>query len=209
MEIKCDRCGKVFNRRPSKIGINEHQYCSRECTHSEANTHIRISNCLNCGKPLVGDYRAKYCSHSCSAQKNNLYRVVEHSCAFCGNNFKSKGEGQKCCSQVCFQAYIKMQEIERWLRGTWDGCTAKNKELSKRIRDFLLDNCNYKCEKCGWSGINMYSGNTTLQIHHKDGDYQNNIKDNLEVLCPNCHSLTENNGSLNEKGKGRRIRLYK
>lgn len=30
-----------------------------------------------------------------------------------------------------------------------------------------------------------------LEIHHKDGDRSNNELDNLELLCPNCHSYTE------------------
>lgn len=31
-----------------------------------------------------------------------------------------------------------------------------------------------------------------LEIHHKDGDSLNNELDNLVLLCPNCHALTEN-----------------
>lgn len=31
-----------------------------------------------------------------------------------------------------------------------------------------------------------------LEIHHKDGNHLNNVLDNLQLLCPNCHALTEN-----------------
>ncbi len=31
-----------------------------------------------------------------------------------------------------------------------------------------------------------------LELHHKDGDNKNNLLSNLELLCPNCHSQTEN-----------------
>jgi predicted HNH restriction endonuclease len=31
-----------------------------------------------------------------------------------------------------------------------------------------------------------------LEIHHKDGNNSNNELSNLEIICPNCHSLTEN-----------------
>jgi len=34
-------------------------------------------------------------------------------------------------------------------------------------------------------------------MHHKDGNRSNNKEDNLELLCPNCHSLTDNFGILN------------
>lgn len=47
-----------------------------------------------------------------------------------------------------------------------------------------------KCENCGlteWLGKEI-----TLEIHHIDGDHLNNSLENLQLLCPNCHSYTEN-----------------
>lgn len=56
-------------------------------------------------------------------------------------------------------------------------------------KHILLNNIfDYKCNKCGiheWMGQKI-----TLEIEHKDGDNWNNKKENLEFLCPNCHSLT-------------------
>ena len=46
--------------------------------------------------------------------------------------------------------------------------------------------------------MNEYTYLVPLQIHHIDGDCLNNIEDNLELLCPNCHSLTENYGNRNK-----------
>lgn len=54
----------------------------------------------------------------------------------------------------------------------------------------MLSKTNYKCELCGWGEINPYTNTFPLEIHHKDGDYRNNEESNLQVLCPNCHSLT-------------------
>lgn len=42
--------------------------------------------------------------------------------------------------------------------------------------------------RCGldeWLGEKL-----VLELEHKDGNNQNNIRENLEALCPNCHSLT-------------------
>lgn len=45
--------------------------------------------------------------------------------------------------------------------------------------------------------VNPVTKLVPLQIHHIDGDCLNNNEDNLELLCPNCHSLTETYGNLN------------
>lgn len=34
--------------------------------------------------------------------------------------------------------------------------------------------------------------NISFELHHKDGNKLNNSRDNLEILCPNCHSQTPN-----------------
>ena len=47
-----------------------------------------------------------------------------------------------------------------------------------------------RCEDCGiseWRGKPL-----SLALHHVNGDGQDNRLENLRLLCPNCHSLTEN-----------------
>lgn len=58
------------------------------------------------------------------------------------------------------------------------------------IRKYVLLERNERCEECG---INEYNGKPiTLEIHHIDGNNQNHVLNNLQVLCPNCHSQTHN-----------------
>ena len=48
----------------------------------------------------------------------------------------------------------------------------------------------YRCEVCGlseWRGAPL-----SLALHHVNGDGQDNRLENLQLLCPNCHSQTEN-----------------
>lgn len=56
-----------------------------------------------------------------------------------------------------------------------------------------------RCEVCGLSTWNNQP--IPLEAHHIDGDRCNNNLDNLQLLCPNCHTLTPNYGSKNKKNK--------
>lgn len=46
-----------------------------------------------------------------------------------------------------------------------------------------------KCENCGISEWNKLP--LVCQLHHIDGDNTNNSIENLQILCPNCHSQTD------------------
>lgn len=97
------------------------------------------------------------------------------------------------CLNDCQAQYEYTSYIERWKNGEESGVIGKY-ATSKYIRKYLF---NKYSDKCGWGEINPSTGLIPLQIHHKDGNCVNNSEDNLELLCPNCHSLTETYGSLN------------
>jgi DNA-binding CsgD family transcriptional regulator len=53
-----------------------------------------------------------------------------------------------------------------------------------------------RCEQCGiaeWQGRPL-----SVALHHVNGDRLDNRLENLELLCPNCHSQTENFGGRGE-----------
>ena len=65
---------------------------------------------------------------------------------------------------------------------------------------YLMVNNNikpYKCECCGIS--EWMNKHITLQVHHINGDHFDNRLENLQILCPNCHSQTNNFGGANVK----------
>jgi predicted HNH restriction endonuclease len=40
-----------------------------------------------------------------------------------------------------------------------------------------------------------------LELHHIDGDKTNNTLENFQLLCPNCHALTDSYRGKNVKKK--------
>lgn len=78
-----------------------------------------------------------------------------------------------------------------------ENSTYKNSHLRDRlIKEGIKE---YKCENpnCGlseWLGKPI-----SLQLHHINGNNSDNRLENLQLLCPNCHSQTENFGGKNIK----------
>ena len=59
-----------------------------------------------------------------------------------------------------------------------------NRLRSRLIKNGYKEN---KCEVCGLSGEEV-----SLELRHIDGNHSNNKLENLQILCPNCHSKTPN-----------------
>lgn len=123
-------------------------------------------------------------------------------CLYCNKELSQNQRNNTYCSVECSIKAKKDKKINDWLNGKFDGLRGKN-SLSTTIREYLLETRNYSCELCGWNKINPTTGKVPLDIHHKDGNYLNNNIDNLQVLCPNCHSLTPNYKSLNKSDRER------
>ena len=68
---------------------------------------------------------------------------------------------------------------------------------SARALPILIKLRGHKCQHCGeelWRDHPI-----PLEVHHKDGDKLNNELSNLDLICPNCHALTENYCGKNRK----------
>lgn len=123
-------------------------------------------------------------------------------CLNCGNEYiiyRSSRPG-KFCSNKCQAEYNYNSYIDRWKRGEENGVSGKY-GVSTHIRRYLFNKYNCGCQICGWGEVNEHTGNVPLQIHHIDGNCLNNKEENLQLLCPNHHSLTETFGNLNKNSK--------
>lgn len=66
-------------------------------------------------------------------------------------------------------------------------------EGKHQTRSVLLQRLKHERElKCEVCGLTEWRGRIVkLELHHVDGNNTNNRRENLQLLCPNCHSITE------------------
>lgn len=65
-----------------------------------------------------------------------------------------------------------------------------NNIKAANMLDALVELRGHQCEECKLTEWNNHK--IPLEVHHIDGDKINNNLENLQLLCPNCHALTEN-----------------
>lgn len=222
--VKCSECGWETDMTKSDAKRVS------ECRHSGLLTQEQLDEwydknkkqCLHCGKDIpLGDLsfseykERKFCNNSCVASYYNpitktknkqAYSIQykeeqEYFCHNCGKELNRKG---KYCSSKCQHDFQRNEYIQKWKNGEVNGMCGKY-AVSKYIRNYLIDKHDNKCSRCGWGEINPFTGKVPLEVHHKDGDYTNNDEENLELLCPNCHSLTATYKAAN-MGSGRKDR---
>ena len=148
-------------------------------------------SCKNCRKKfVVKPYRAKTaiaCSHKClwhlTKDKREFYRLkkiigkkaannneIKFKCHHCSNSFfDSPSRKRKYCSKACVNKSSKLTFKPSFT-------TVRKAMLSRSLIN--------KCNRCGYDEEPLILG-----VHHQDRNRNNNHLSNLEVLCPNCHSL--------------------
>jgi len=116
------------------------------------------------------------------------------------------------CKPLTLENYLKKWNIE--YKGNMGRKNIYHDDI-KNIEDYLsnkvpigthrlkikLIKCGLKEHKCENCDLTEWLGDLIpIELHHIDGNRFNNNLDNLQILCPNCHSKTDNNsGKKNKK----------
>lgn len=126
-------------------------------------------------------------------------------CLGCNSDFEYNAHQSngKYCSIDCSAKGRKRKTIQ-----AWRNAPETYKRITQMIKMHLRENAGHACSECGWNKKNPVTGNCPLEIHHRDGNSENNTPENLQVLCPNCHSLTETWKALNKNASDDRREIF-
>lgn len=82
---------------------------------------------------------------------------------------------------------------QAWNKENYDYSSFENGSYKKNGKTTAIPLIKLRGRKCEDCGLEEWLGQPiNLEIHHIDGDRSNNSLENLKLLCPNCHSYTEN-----------------
>ncbi len=133
----------------------------------------------------------------------SMIKKIRKRCLVCGK--ETSRAKYKYCSNACQIEYQYQSYIKKWKAGKVSGLQGIG-IVSGHIKRYLRRKFDNKCCLCGWAKINPKTKQTPLVADHIDGNWRNNIENNLRLLCPNCDSLTPTYAGLN-RGNGRKGRV--
>jgi len=196
----CEKCG---NEHDGTYGSG--RFCSANCATKYSISFSIINEyknaiCVLCGKKTTIPKKASLKFAKCKKCKPRKYEY----CLYCGNKLVEKN--QKFCNAKCDQNFRYKNYIKNWKAGKVNGNKSNGTAVSDYVRRYLWEKYNNQCSRCGWNIPNPITGKPILEIEHINGDSENTTEENIDLICPNCHSLTITYKALNI-GNGNKKRL--
>lgn len=158
------------------------------------------SNCRKCDKNFVPKKGTiNYCSISCKNTRVFSDQTKEKKSFIAKKKWLDGSYSLVDWDNVNNNIDKKVKQFNAWEKKTYDRLFNGEKLHIQTLRKLLIKDVDSCCEICNnsiWIDIPI-----TLEVHHIDGDNKNNELKNLQILCPNCHSQTDNYKAKNIKKK--------
>lgn len=121
-------------------------------------------------------------------------------CPCCHHTYETTSRSQKFCSTDCNRKYVSRKAAEKKAYNE----TKEYHRLKSRSHSLAVEVVKLlgrtSCECCG--------STTSLQVHHRDLRWLNNSPDNLQLLCPTCHSRVHSELEASWKEHGITYKSY-
>lgn len=145
--------------------------------------------CVACDKEFyVPSYRAKtakFCSLNCQNHKQYEIKRLRFFCFSCKKEVEDSpsriGARRKFCSIECKNTN-KMSDKERRAKQKILVIRKRGTSTSRSLRKYIFSIKPKSCEKCGYDEYDF-----CLDLHHIDKNPNNNLIENISVLCCICH----------------------
>ena len=114
-----------------------------------------------------------------------MERSTTYTCQCCGKEGikKAHWKKNKYCSIKCQNDYQRQQRVQKWLSKPQE---EKWLNAPMWAKDYLSEQQKGKCNICGITQHNNLP--IVFDMDHIDGNPTNNHPNNLQLICPNCHS---------------------
>ena len=140
-------------------------------------TKEQITEAFNKAKTAIGAARelgVQYCTYRRVALLHGVFQT----------NKPGKGASKK-------RPMVDLDEILSGLHPDYHGYKLKHRLFQVGLKKA-------ECEECGWCRKTS-DGHTPVELDHINGNRYDHRLENLRILCPNCHSMTDTYRSRRRK----------
>lgn len=208
----CPTCGDEFETPDYR----ELKHCSRQCWLNSYGETKTTTDCPWCGTEFTyyKSWPRKYCSNKCKGHANigniDLWEPTAYTteCEWCGNEYATTPAATRgrFCSRKCWGHWLAEHgptgsDHPNWRGGYGDyyGASWRKAKRAVRERDKV-------CQECGVSSDEY---GRTLDVNHivpfrefgRERHEEANALDNLELLCPPCHTKRDWSDEMIARGR--------
>lgn len=141
-----------------------------------------------------------YCEYGCNGKAQFTLKNGRHCCSkrtsSCDgqkkknseNTKKVYDEGKRLPASTVYQNLPEeTKQRMNWNKGNYSNTVFEHGGIGNH-KAVLIQERGHQCEDCELA--EWKSQPIPLELEHSDGDNKNNIRENLKLLCCNCHALT-------------------
>lgn len=179
----CEKCARGFSSKAKRKEINKKVSAKLKGKRWIDGHSYQICE-YGCGN--LAKYQLKNGRWCCSQHHNSCPAIRKKN----STAVKEAHKENKFCTPEMFSKEATAKRVAGWYKAYKEklNTTAFDKLPFSAKRNIVLEEQEGKCIHCGISDWNDKP--IVLELDHINGDNQNNKRNNMRFLCPNCHSQT-------------------